>query len=77
MKEFWKNEWDLFKIDVDNFVKFWAQPVTFSSNKALNPTYEEISEKSDKGGFWKDQWDQFTKEYDSALDYLTKPISFK
>jgi hypothetical protein len=80
MSEFWKNEWELFKVDVDNAVKFLTQPVTFSKkedNLFLKPTFEEASQKSEQSGFWKQQWDMFTKEYDSFLNTLMQPVKFK
>lgn len=79
MGEFWKNEWELFKLDVNNFVGFWTQPVTFGTDESLKlrPSAAEAETKSNESGFWKAQWEEFTKEYDTFLKDITKPISFK
>ena len=78
MKDFWKNQWDLFKVDMDNFSKFWTQPITFKKEATLElkPAVEEIAEKKEEPGFWKKQWSLFEEEYDSFLNYITEPIHF-
>lgn len=81
MSDFWKNEWKLFKGDVDNVVKFLTQPVTFSNKNSdslmLEPTIQEVSERKEESGFWKKQWEMFTKEYDSFVNTLMQPVKFK
>lgn len=79
MNGFWKNEWELFKGEVDSVVSFLMQPVTFSSSAdlMLKPSVDEIVEKAETTSFWKNEWKLFEKEYDSALNFLMQPVEFK
>ena len=50
MKEFWKDELDLFKKDIENFWDFMFQPVTFGKKEtvlSLKPDNEEIIAKAE------------------------------
>ena len=51
MKEFWKDELNLFKQDIENLWDFLFQPVTFGRKKeqvlALRPDQAEIMEKAE------------------------------
>ncbi len=80
MKEFWKNEWDLFKQDINEAVNFLTQPVdiTVGGKKLmLKPAVEEVAEKSEQRGFWANQWELFNKDCEAIANFLTKPINFK
>ncbi len=49
MKDFWKDELDLFKKDIENLWDFMFQPVTFGSKEetlSLKPDEEEIVSKA-------------------------------
>lgn len=50
MKDFWKEEVQLFKQDIENIWDFLFQPVTFGSRKqdalSLRPNEQEIVEKA-------------------------------
>ncbi len=49
MKDFWKDELELFKRDVENFWDFLFQPVTFGNKEkvlTLRPDEKEIVEKA-------------------------------
>ena len=50
MKDFWKEEVELFKQDLENIWDFLFQPVTFGSKKqdtlSLRPNEQEIVEKA-------------------------------
>ncbi len=82
MRDFWKNECDLFFKDMENLGNFFLQPVTFSglfqkSDLMLKPSEEEIIEKADTGSFWKNEWDLFMNDMDNVMDFLFQPVKFK
>ena len=57
MKEFWKNEWQLFLNDMQELGEFCLQPVEITGvpwkkSAALKPSVEEIEQKCDQVGFW-------------------------
>ncbi len=84
MLDFWKNEWSLFKIDMQNAKDFLTQPVEVTlwgkSDLMLKPSVQEIEEKADSlesNGFWSNEWKLFMEDLNSAKDFFTQPISFK
>jgi hypothetical protein len=81
MVEFWKNEWSLFKLDVQNVKDFLTQPVEITlwgkSDLMLKPSVQEIEEKADTNGFWKNEWDLFKADMGSVRDFLNQPVTLK
>ena len=48
MKDFWKNEWQLFLDDMQTLGEFFLQPVTFSSKSLqLQASVEERNENTE------------------------------
>ena len=80
MKEFWKNEWDLFLKDMQELGEFFLQPVEItgipgkSKVKMLKPTIEETQEKSDNGGFWAREWNLFLNDMETLGDFCLQPV---
>lgn len=82
MKEFWKNEWQLFLEDMRILGEFCLQPVEITYGKKdlmLKPTTEEISEKGAeaKTGFWAKEWDLFKQDMQNAKEFWMQPVEFK
>ncbi len=81
MKEFWKNEWELFKMDLENVKDFLSQPVELTlwgkSDLMLKPSINEIQEKADTVGFWQNEWNLLMEDIQNAKDFLMQPITFK
>lgn len=83
MKEFWKNEWNLFLDDMRELGEFCLQPVEITfwgkSNLMLKPTYEEVEQKvqTEATGFWKNEWDLFKQDLQNAKEFLIQPVEFK
>lgn len=79
MKEFWKNEWDLFLKDMQELGDFFLQPIEITgipgkSNKMLKPTVEETREKSNEGGFWAREWRLFLNDMEKIGDFCMQPV---
>lgn len=82
MKEFWKNEWALFKLDLNNVKEFFAQPIELtlwgkSDIATLRPSMEEAQEKAETSSFWKNEWDLFKEDIRNIKDFLTQPVTLK
>ncbi|CDC81236.1 MAG: hypothetical protein ACLTON_06505 [Christensenellales bacterium] len=76
MKEFWKNEWQLFLDDMQTLGEFFLQPVTFSPKtlqlQASVEEREQETEVQDVG-----IWDSFKQGCSNAKDFLFQPVKFK
>ena len=79
MKDFWKNEWDLFLEDMRIVGEFCLQPVTFGkkADPMLRPSMEEAEAKSEAGGFWKKEWELFKQDMNNVVEFLMQPVEFK
>lgn len=76
MKDFWKNEWQLFLDDMHTLGEFFLQPVTFSSNSLQLQASVEEREKSTEVqnvGIW----DSFKQGCSNAKEFLFQPVKFK
>ena len=80
MKEFWKNEWNLFLKDMQELGEFFLQPVEItgipgkSSVKMLKPTVEEVQQKSSNGGFWANEWNLFLNDMEALGEFCLQPV---
>lgn len=79
MKEFWKNEWNLFLQDMQELGEFFLQPVEItmpgkSKAKMLKPTVEETKVKASEGGFWKREWNLFLNDMESIGKFCLQPV---
>jgi len=80
MKEFWKNEWDLFLKDMQDLGDFFLQPIEITGipgrNKAqmLKPTLEETKSKASEGGFWSREWNTFLSDMEAIGDFCLQPV---
>ena len=80
MKEFWKNEWDLFLKDMQELGEFFLQPIEITGipgrNKAqmLKPTVEETKAKASEGGFWSREWNAFLCDMEAIGDFCLQPV---
>ena len=79
MKEFWKNEWNLFLNDMKELGEFFLQPVEITgipgrSNVMLKPTVEETRAKASEGGFWAREWNQFLNDMEKIGDFCMQPV---
>ncbi|MEG1204671.1 MAG: hypothetical protein RSE00_05415 [Clostridia bacterium] len=85
MGEFWSNELNLFKEDMNNFKEFWAQPITFGGDKnlMLKPTIDEVEVKAQEemnaetNGFWQKEWKSFMSDLNGMKEFWTQPVTFK
>ncbi len=82
MKEFWKNEWQLFLKDMQELGEFCLQPVEITGipwrkNIALKPSVAEIEQKCDQVGFWQNEWNLFKQDMQNVKEFLTQPVEFK
>ena len=82
MKEFWKNEWQLFLNDMPELGEFCLQQdeitvVPWKKSAALKPSVEEIEQKCDQVGFWQNEWNLFKQDLQNAKDFLMQPVEFK
>ena len=75
MKEFWKNEWQLFLDDMQTLGEFFLQPVTFSTKPLqLQASIEERQETEVQNiGVW----DSFKQGCSNAKEFLMQPVKFK
>ena len=76
MKDFWKNEWDLFLDDMQTLGEFFLQPVTLTSKPAqLQASVEERVQDLDQiqnAGVW----ESFKQGLSNAKDFLFQPVKF-
>lgn len=81
MVEFWKNEWSLFKLDVQNVKDFLTQPIEITvwgkNDLMLKPSVQEIEEKADTSSFWKNEWNLFREDIGNVKDFLNQPVTLK
>lgn len=76
MKEFWKNEWQLFLDDMQTLGEFFLQPVTFSPRTLkLESSVEEREQNIEVENVG--IWDSFKQGCLNAKDFLTQPVKFK
>lgn len=75
MKEFWKNEWELFLDDMEALGEFFLQPVTITTSyQKLNPSIEERSgnvQVQDVG-----IWNNFKQGCAEIKEFLFQPVKF-
>ena len=82
MKDFWKNEWNLFLNDMQELGEFFMQPVTFGrSNQAqmLRPTAQEVQFKAqtdNNQGFWSREWNAFLMDMQNVGEFFLQPVEF-
>lgn len=82
MKEFWKNEWNLFLEDMRELGEFCLQPIEITlwgkSDLMLKPSVEEVEAKVEAGavGFWQNEWNLFKQDLQNARDFLMQPVDF-
>lgn len=82
MKEFWKNEWALFKLDLNNVKEFLTQPIELtlwgkSDIVSLKPSAQEAEAKAETSSFWKNEWELFKNDMKNVKDFLIQPITLK
>lgn len=79
MREFWKNEWELFLEDLNDAKEFLFQPVTFGSQQdlMLRPSAGEVIEKADTTSFWRNEWNLFMQDLNNVKEFLFQPVTFK
>lgn len=76
MKDFWKNEWQLFLGDMQTLGEFFLQPVTFSPKPLqLEASIEEREEQAEVQDIG--LWGSFKQGCSNAKDFLTQPVKFK
>lgn len=76
MKEFWKNEWQLFLDDMQTLGEFFLQPVTFSSKSLqLQASVEERNENTEVQNVG--VWGSFKQGCSNAKEFLFQPVKFK
>lgn len=76
MKEFWKNEWQLFLDDMQTLGEFFLQPVTFSSKPLqLQSSVEERDENTEVQNVG--IWNSFKQGCSNAKEFLFQPVKFK
>lgn len=85
MKEFWKNEWNLFLNDMQELGEFFLQPVEItgipgkSKPKMLRPTVEETKIKAEaetQQGFWSREWNAFLMDMQNIGEFFLQPVEF-
>lgn len=79
MKEFWKNEWNLFLQDMQELGDFFLQPIEITMpgkarSQMLKPTVEETKAKANEGGFWSREWNSFLNDMDSIGNFCMQPV---
>ena len=79
MKEFWKNEWNLFLQDMQELGDFFLQPVEITTPwqpkaQMLKPTIEETKAKSSEGGFWAREWKLFLNDMETLGNFCLQPV---
>ena len=80
MKEFWKNEWNLFLNDMQELGEFFLQPIEItgipgsSSTPMLKPTMDEVQVKSEEGGFWTREWKSFLSDMEELGNFFLQPV---
>ena len=76
MKEFWKNEWQLFLDDMQTLGEFFVQPVTFNAKPLqLQASVEESQEETEVQNVG--VWDSFKQGCSNAKEFLMQPVKFK
>ena len=76
MKEFWRNEWQLFLDDMQTLGEVFLQPVTFSSKSLqLQASVEERDENTEVQNVG--IWDSFKQGCSNAKEFLFQPVKFK
>lgn len=76
MKEFWKNEWQLFLDDMQTLGEFFLQPVTFSPKPLqLQSSIEEREEQIEVQNLG--IWGSFKQGCANAKEFLMQPVRFK
>ena len=76
MKEFWKNEWQLFLDDMQTLGEFFLQPVTFSAKPLqLQASIEEREEQTEVQNVG--IWNSFKQGCSNAKEFLMQPVKFK
>lgn len=79
MKDFWKNEWNLFLNDMQELGEFFLQPVGGAKPKMLRPTMEETKMKAElqpKQGFWSREWNAFLMDMQNIGEFFLQPVEF-
>lgn len=79
MKEFWKNEGNLFLKDMQELGEFFLQPVEItmpgkSKAQMLKPTVEETKAKANEGGFWSREWKAFLNDMEAIGNFCMQPV---
>ena len=79
MKDFFKNEFDLFKQEMGIVADFLFQPVDLgvTSPQMLKPSVSEITEKAEVSGFWANEFALFKNDLEKISDFLFQPIEVK
>jgi hypothetical protein len=85
MKDFWKNEWNLFLNDMQELGEFFLQPIEItgipgsSKPKMLKPTVEETEMKASlepTQGFWSREWNAFLMDMQNVGEFFLQPVEF-
>lgn len=76
MKEFWKNEWQLFLDDMQTLGEFFLQPVTFSAKPLqLQASIEEREQEAEVQNVG--IWESLKQGCSNAKEFLFQPVKFK